>query len=252
MDKVKILIVEDDMIVAADISMQLTLLGYEVTGILPRGEDVKAHIQGTPPDMVLMDIQLKGSMDGIATSQMIYDEFKIPVIFLTANADNASFQRAKQTRPYAFISKPFENLDLTRAIELVISRLAIEQEDKILLTQENSVPEGTPYLLDDRIFVRYNNRMVKVFLSDIQFVVAERSYCKINTATKEFLMTASLKQFIEKLTLPQFMRVHRSYLINLTKVDEISEGYEFVRIGKNNIPVSRSHREELARRLQLL
>lgn len=120
---IKILIVEDEMLIGAKISMLLTNLGYEVTGILPRGEEAIAHVKENPPDIILLDINLKGKMDGIETAASLQQK-NIPVIYLTANSDEATFNRAKQTRPAAFIKKPFKQLDLQRAIELTISRLA--------------------------------------------------------------------------------------------------------------------------------
>ncbi|MCD8539699.1 MAG: response regulator [Leadbetterella sp.] len=108
MDKVQIMIVEDDMIIAADIMMQLNQLGYEVIGIFPRGEDALKQLEATKPDIVLMDINLKGKMDGIEVGQAIFDRYALPLIYLTANADDATFNRAKTTKPFAFISKPFK------------------------------------------------------------------------------------------------------------------------------------------------
>ncbi|HRA74148.1 MAG TPA: response regulator, partial [Flavobacterium sp.] len=123
-----ILIVEDEMIIAANISLQLTHLGYEVTGIIPRAEEVLPNIRLHVPDILLLDINLKGDIDGIQLAHLIQKEFKIPIIYLTANADEAHFERAKETNPYAFISKPFKKLDLQRAIELTIIRIQNETE----------------------------------------------------------------------------------------------------------------------------
>ena len=120
---IKILVVEDEMLIGAKISMLLTNLGYEVTGILPRGEDALINVEENKPDIIVLDINLKGKIDGIETATILQQK-NIPVIYLTANADDATFNRAKLTRPTAFISKPFKQLDLQRAIELTIIHLA--------------------------------------------------------------------------------------------------------------------------------
>ncbi len=125
-----VLIVEDEMIIAANIALQLNHLGYQVNGIIPRAEEVLPHIKQQVPDILLMDINLKGEMDGIELAGLIRNEFKIPIIYLTANADEAHFNRAKSTNPYAFISKPFKKIDLQRAIELTIIRVA--EENKVI------------------------------------------------------------------------------------------------------------------------
>ena len=101
---IKILIVEDEMIIGAKISMFLSELGYEVTGILPRAEEVLLQLEENQPDIALLDIQLKGNMDGVALAQILHQEHHIPVIFLTANSDEATFQRAKAAKPYAFLA----------------------------------------------------------------------------------------------------------------------------------------------------
>ena len=89
--KIKILIVEDEMIIAANISLQLTTLGYEVTGIIPRGEDALLHIEDNQPDILILDINLKGKLDGIETAEAMQKTHSIPVIYLTANTIYTSY-----------------------------------------------------------------------------------------------------------------------------------------------------------------
>ncbi len=249
MEKVKILIVEDDMIIAADISMQLTRMGYDITGILPRGEDALDHVAQNTPDIILMDIMLKGEMDGVETAQKIYERFQIPLIFLTGNTDEATFNRAKVARPEAYISKPFKKLDLVRAIDLVVSKIQEADAPKLRIIEGNDRDTAGKYLLDDRIFVRLKDRMVKIYIKDILFAEAERNYCRVQTADREYLMTVPLKAFEDKLQADEFFRVHCSFVINLTKIDELSDTY--LVIGKKKIPVSKSHRAELMDRLKL-
>lgn len=250
MSAVKVLVVEDEMIIAADISMFLESIGYEVTGILPRGEDALKSIAQTPPDLVLMDIFLKGSMDGIETARYIYERYQIPVIYLTANADDATFERAKTTRPYAFISKPFQPSDVQRAIELALARLAEEHSGQSLLHFNKNEEES--YILADRIFVRHKGKMTKILLQDILYAEAARSYCKIFTLDMEFLMSIALGKLEEKLESNNFLRIHRSYIVNLQKIDTISEDRSYIDIGGQALMVGRTFREELARRLQIL
>lgn len=245
--QIDIMVVEDDMIIAADISMQLTQLGYNVSAILPKGEDALAQLQHSQPDIILMDVGLKGDLDGVDTAQEILNNYEIPVIFLTANSDPETFRRAKHTRPFAFITKPFEAIDLERSLELLVSRLETEKEET---PKENEQSDPDSFILSDRIFIRFRERMVKVFLNDIKYIEAERAYCRIHTTDKEYLITLPLKAFSEKLAADQFLRVHRSFMVNLSKVDELAE--EYVVIGKKMIPVSKNYREEVARRLRTI
>ncbi|MEZ4793049.1 MAG: LytTR family transcriptional regulator DNA-binding domain-containing protein [Gelidibacter sp.] len=243
---IKILIVEDEMIIAANISLQLSSLGYEVTGIVPRGEEALAHIKQAQPDIVLMDIALKGELDGVETVQVMQNDYDIPIIYLTANADDSNFNRAKSTNPYAFISKPFKKLDLQRAIELTVNRLQSEN-DNVKHSNENTM---SPFILSDCIFVRHHEKMVKVDIKDILYIEAERNYCRIHSKDKEYLLVMTLKYMDEKLPDRHFIRVHRSFIVNISQIDEVATSH--IVIARKAIPVSKALKEELLNRLQTI
>ena len=245
-----IYIVEDDMIIAADISMQLTKLGYTISGISIRAEDALLSIDQNPPDLVLMDINLSGKMNGIEASAEILEKNQIPVIFLTSNSDDATFQAALKTKPYAFISKPFQKAQLERAIGLVANRINSEANLKV----ENSPTEKTDHIstMEDRLFIRHNGQMVKVTIDDILYVEADRTYCKVVTRSKEFLLSIPVSKFEVNLPSSTFLRIHRSFLVNLSKIDAVSEYQEFVTIGTKQLPVSRRQKDELVKRLKLV
>ncbi|WCO02735.1 LytR/AlgR family response regulator transcription factor [Psychroserpens ponticola] len=245
---IKILIVEDEMIIAANISLQLTTLGYDIIGIVPRAEEAITCVKHDLPDIVLMDINLKGDLDGIDTVKRIQKEHEIAVIYLTANADETNFNRAKSTHPHAFISKPFKKLDLQRAIELTVDRLQQENNDNVEIS--SSVAESSPFMLSDCIFVRHNDKMVKVHINDIFYIEAERNYCRIYSKGKEYLLVITLKDMDEKLPNKHFLRVHRSFIVNLSQIDEIATSH--IVIAKKAIPVSKTLKEELLKRLQTI
>jgi DNA-binding LytR/AlgR family response regulator len=244
---IKILIVEDETIIAARISLELDELGYEVTGVATRAEQALSHCQESPPDIVLLDINLKGKMDGVELAKELNQHQNIPIVYLTANADEATFNRAKSTLPYAFITKPYKKLDLQRALELVVSRLNAEKSETN--TEKSS---DAPYILSDRIFVRHKDRMVKVVIEDILFVKADGSYCLITTEENEYILTVPLKTLEESLPGSSFMRVHRSYLVNLNKIEALNDNQEYLSLGGNkHVPVSRRFKSEVLNRLRL-
>ncbi len=176
------------------------------------------------------------------------ENINIPIIYLTANADEATFERAKPTRPQAFISKPYKKLDLQRAIELAISRMAEQHQTISTTTTEES--SETPFILSDRIFVRYKNKMVKLFLKDILYIEAERSYCRIQANDTEFLLSMPLRVLAEKLDSGQFFRIHRSFIVNLRQIDEIAETH--IVVSKKVIPIGKSYKEEFAQRIRMI
>jgi DNA-binding LytR/AlgR family response regulator len=243
--KTKILIVEDEMIIAANISLQLTTLGYEVIGIIPRGEEALAHIEQQQPDILLLDINLKGVLDGVETAQIMQKKFNIPIIYLTANADEVHFNRAKSTNPYAFIAKPFKKLDLERAIELTLNRV-----NSVKSQNTDSIEKQNPFILSDSIFVKHLEKMVRVDIKDILYIEAERNYCRIYSKQKEYLLVMTLKDINEKLPQKHFIRVHRSYIVNLSQIEEVATSH--IVIAKKAIPVSKTLKEELLKRLQTI
>lgn len=240
MEKTRILIVEDDMIIAANISLQLSNLGYEVTGIETKAETAIHHALETKPDMILMDIQLKGESSGIDAAHAIRKYLDIPLIYLTANIDDSTFQKAKETHPYAFIAKPFTNLNLERTIALV--------EDKVKEKRENvSVEDTFVDSQEDRIFIRNNNKLVKVMLDDILYVEADRNYCKITTEGQTFMVVSPMNKLCEKIDPRHFVRIHRSFVVNFAKLDAVAES--FVEVKGKLIPIGKQYKEDLHKML---
>jgi len=137
----KILVVEDERVVARDIEKRLKKLGYVVTLTVASGEEAIKKTAETRPDLVLMDIQLKGKMDGIEAAERIRTDFDIPVIYLTAFADEETLQRAKATEPFGYILKPFDERDLHTAIEIAFRRRLAEAAVRVALEKEKELSE---------------------------------------------------------------------------------------------------------------
>jgi CheY-like chemotaxis protein len=120
MNKRRILVVEDERLVAKHIENMVRGLGYEISGVAATGEDAVRITLETLPDLVLMDIMLRGDMDGIGASEQIWEKAAIPVVYLTAYADEATLERAKVTDPFGYLLKPFEERELYTAIEMAL------------------------------------------------------------------------------------------------------------------------------------
>lgn len=127
MNKSRILIVEDEAIVAMVIKRRLKDLGYIVSGVASTGKDAITKVEGTFPDLVLMDIRLKGDMDGIEATKIIKDRFSLPVVYLTAHSDDVTFKKAKETDPDGYILKPFTEKDLSTTIEIALHKFRKEK-----------------------------------------------------------------------------------------------------------------------------
>ncbi len=130
LENFKILIVEDEFLVSADLKHQLESLEYEVIGIASTGTDAIRIAKEKFPDIILMDIILKGDMDGIDAAKQIYEYYDIPIVYLTGNYDNHILERAKVTQPYGYIIKPFNPEELHSVIEMAGYKHLIEQRTK--------------------------------------------------------------------------------------------------------------------------
>ena len=235
MTKIRVALVEDEPIIAADLENQLTKSGLDVIGSFESGEEILDFLDDHQPDVILMDIQLFGSLDGVDTAHLINKKMEVPIIFLTSNTDSKTFNRAKLTFPHAFLSKPFRIKDVLHSINLALEDTESDEDNA-----EELVTAGP---MGDRIFIRDRNYLNKVMINDILMIEADGAYSKIITSEKEYVLSQTLKKIEEKITHDSLIRIHRSYIVNLHHVDKLSDGY--VHIGDLRIPVSRSFRKEL-------
>ncbi|WP_440948479.1 response regulator [Methanosarcina sp. T3] len=132
----RILIVEDEHIVAIGIKRMLKGLGYTVTGVASSGEDAISKAESTFPDLVLMDIMLKGELDGVEAAKEIKERFDVPVVYLTAYSDSNIVERVKKTAPFGYIVKPFDEKDLHSNIEISLHRYRKEKENQEAIEEE--------------------------------------------------------------------------------------------------------------------
>lgn len=252
MEKLNIFIVEDESIVAKDIQNSLTKLGYNVVGFANNGKDAIEKIIELMPDLILMDIMIKGPLTGIEVSEKIKEKMNVPVIFLTAYADEGTLSRAKITEPYGYILKPFKEIDLHSTIEMAVYK---HQKDSALLKERDflySLVENKDEKAKDILFVKSNSRLVKVYLKDIYFVEALKDYVIINTEFSRYTVHSTMKELDKKLGNVEFVRVHRSFIARLDKIQSIDNANVVLENEKKIIPVGGSYREELMQKLNLL
>ena len=250
MAKSKILIVEDESIVAKDIQNSLKKLGYLVPTIISSGEKAIEEIEENRPELVLMDIMLKGQMTGIEAANVIRDRFQIPVIFLTAYADDNTISQAKIAEPYGYIIKPFKEKELQTTIEM-----ALYKHDKDMnLRKErdlyHSIIENKEN--KDSIFVRADYRLNKINYTDIFFVEALKDYVVINTSDNSFTTHTTMKEMVRILPSKDFVRVHRSFIVRLDKIFSIKYPDLVIEGKMKVIPIGGLYRKELYGRLNLI
>lgn len=250
MAKTSVLVVEDESIVAKDIQNSLKKLGYNVPSVENTGEDAIQSAAEHKPDLILMDIMLKGDISGIDAAEQIRKRYQIPVIFLTAYADESTLSKAKVTEPYGYIIKPFKEIDLHTSIEMALYKHGKEQEVKKERDLYSSIVLDKS--ADDCIFVKSNSRLVKVKTSDIYFVEALKDYVIIHTSDSKYTVHSTMKDMVAKLSNTEFLRVHRSFIVRVDKIVAIEQNNLVIEDDKKIIPVGGSYRDELHSRLKFV
>jgi two-component system, response regulator PdtaR len=166
----KILVVDDEAIITMQLEERLSAMGYTVAGMASSGEDAIEKARRLTPDLVLMDIVMPGKMNGIEATKIITKELDIPVVFVTAYADDAIIEKAKSARPYGYIVKPFNELEIKAAIEVALFRKAAEKEEKTLLVsarEDIRAGPGTGQPLPDDLACLDLPEIKTVLLQDI-------------------------------------------------------------------------------------
>ena len=250
MPKTNVLVVEDESIVSKDIQHSLKKLGYNIVGAASTGERAFELASSEKPDIILMDIMLKGDINGIETAQRVKEELQIPVIYLTAYADESTLEKAKVTEPYGYIIKPFKEVDLHTSIEMALYKFSKEKEvlkarDLFYSLIENKESKGF-------IFVKSKSRLVKIKTADIYFVEALKDYVVINTMESRYTIHSTMKDIIAKLEPDNFIRVHRSFIVRLDKIASIEYPNLHLENDKKIVPIGGSFKEELIKKLNLI
>jgi DNA-binding LytR/AlgR family response regulator len=248
--EIKILVVEDEKIVAKDIQNCLIKIGYDVIGIASNGETALSLIESESPDLILMDIMLKGSMSGVDIAKVVKDKYNIPVIFLTAYADEHTLAKAKVTEPYGYIIKPFKEIDLHTSIEMALYKHGKEKEykkerDLLYSLVENTDSKGY-------VFVRSDSKLVKLKMSDIYYIEALKDYVVINTKETRYTVHSTMKHFESRLQNSLFTRVHRSFIVRLDKIASIDMPNIVMEDINKVITIGGSYKDDLLKKLELL
>ena len=244
MTAIKILIIEDEAIIAENLRMILENYGYDVVDIAARYEEAITAIEKYKLDFVLLDITIKGEKDGIELAHFINDNYGLPFVFLTSHSDKATIDRAKSTSPYGYLIKPFDNEDVYAAIEMALSRFAAQLGDE----QKNQIdPLGdvgvieTAFSHNDSIFVRHKNAYQKLLFENIVWLEADDNYTRLNTEKQQFITRLSLKNLNSKLP-SYFFRVHKSFVINCKKISAFNSSHVY--LGEKAIPIGRRKQAE--------
>ena len=248
-DKIHIMIVEDESIVAMDLATGLEQDGYIVTGIADNYTDAVSLFSAGQVDILLMDIHIQGDKDGVDTAEALMKINLVPLIYLTAFTDPVTIERVKHTNPAAFLTKPYTLQNVRIAIDLALHNFA---ETKTHIGKARVLPmhsttgkrnEKELFLqLREYIFIKQNYRFVKFRLSEILFAEADNNYVNIHTQGQKYALRLSLSDLLERLQFSRLIRIHRSYAVNLDAINSFDD--QLIKIGNQEIPIGRNYRQE--------
>ncbi|WP_299208441.1 response regulator [uncultured Dokdonia sp.] len=228
MKKPKIYIVEDDPIIAATIETALQKQGYRVIGDSENYATALHQIHKLRPDLILLDIQLEGDQDGIDLALEL-DKEDIPYLYLTSQTDPETITRVKKTKPLGYIVKPFTENGLRSNIELAWHNLSLTAKEYVLIKAEGYVH--------------------KIDQTTIKYLKAFDNYCYVVTTSKTLLVPHTLKHTVSKLNTSNFVKTHRSYIVNKHHIISIAQ--DKVILKEESIPLSTANRPVLLKLLQL-
>ncbi len=246
MCKVKILVVEDEIIIADDICEMLSGLGYQTPEPVINYSEALIAIEKYNPDIAILDIQLAGSKNGIDLAWKIKEDYDFPFIFLTSYSDSATVEKAKKATPSAYLVKPFNKDDLYTSIEMALYNYSVKSGS---LQPSGKESKENDFIIKDTFFIKDKHLFYKVKFSEIIYIKAEHVYVEINTNTKKkYLSRRSLTELAEKLP-ENFFRIQRSYIVNLDYLSVIN--YTNVVVDGNTLPIGKNYRDELMKRINL-
>lgn len=219
MSTIKILVVEDEVLIAEHIKDYLHSFGMENIFLAHNKKIALQAIDHIKPDLILLDLHLEKPLDGIEIAKMIDDHWPVPYIFITANADRLIIQEAVHTKAVAYITKPLKKTDLFAAVQIAIkSNLSVDT--KCLLVKDSG-------------------STLRVPVNEISYIESSGNYIHIHTKKQKIISRQSLEWAEEQLPKHQFLRVHRSFVVNTNFVTKITTKSLF--ISETEIPISRAN-----------
>ena len=242
-----ILVVEDEVLAADRIEMLIDKLGYECQEIVDNSTDALAAMEHLVPDLVLMDINIRGAYDGIELADLIQAQHPVPIIFVTSLHDDFTFRRIARTNPVAYIVKPFSDVQLGRTIDLVFQQLA-EKEAAINDQVQVSVrPEQADYF-----FIKKGKILEKLPLLEVLYLEADGRYSVIHLAQRKYLVRLPLKELCQVFHQLDLIQVHRSYFVHKNKIDRMNLEDFVVEIAGHQVPLSRREKDAVLERLRVV
>lgn len=235
-ENLNVLIVEDNFSFCLEMEILVQKLNHTVIGIVDNSGDALVEILDKKPDIILMDIDIKGKLSGIDIADKIR-HLKIPIIFITSFNNDEQYTKASSIENSTYIIKPVDQFTLKGAISLLM---------KYSLGSFSSQKHEELHLKEGALYLKRKNDFHRVEINDILYIESSRVYCKtITKKNDEFLNRISLNEYSLLLNCPNFIKPHRSFLVNSNRITKVNLNENVIIIDEHNVPISRSAKNEL-------
>jgi DNA-binding LytR/AlgR family response regulator len=239
----KVLLIEDEIITATDLKETLEKYDFQIIGIAKNSTETKNFLQTQLPDIAIIDVQLKNSQEnGIEIAHYIKKEYNLPFVFLTANSETETFNKAKELKPAAYLLKPYRHKELAFQIELAYQHYFANKREK-----------NNPYQADD-LFLPYNKGHQRINKNDVVLLQAGGAYVNVYLidSIKPFLFTMNLGYISQFFNQNHFLQVSRSSLININFLERFDSENIYLKGIKDKISLSQNRKQEFLKRVAII
>lgn len=239
----RVLIVEDDFIYVKALEVLLSDIKMDVVNSTGDSEEAFRLIKAIKPDIILLDVNLKGKWNGIEIADYIRkNELPILVIYLTSAIDETTFRKAKETAPYSYITKPLDKENFKRTLFLACKHKKEQSKHTIIDHSETQIQE-------EYVIVKIDKALHKINISDIFLINVEGKYCSLVIGKKEIRAKISLNELLDKIDSPEFIKVNRSSVVNVKKIESYDLEKNIVHIGAHCMLISRRNKTKVKQAL---
>jgi two-component system, LytTR family, response regulator LytT len=238
-EPIKVLVVEDDLLTSQLIRKALSNSNYKIIAVVKSAINALDILDTTVIDIAIVDIQIDGEKNGIWLGKKIQHHYKLPFIYLSAEKNKGQVELAINSKPCGYLIKPFNKTQLITSIELAISKYNSENFEQI--TKPKQTQDTDKW--NTTIFIKSEQGHRSIRVSDILFIKSELKYIEIQTQERKYLIRYGLNEFLQILPKEYFFKVHRSYIVNVKRIEHIKS--TFLEIADTQIPIGSKYREKL-------
>lgn len=237
-----ILVVEDELSFALELEILLREIGYSMLAVVDNSEDAMKAITAQQPDLILMDVDIRGRYSGVELAEQLAP-LQLPILFITCYQDEVTYRRTQQVNALGYLVKPISKYTLITAIQSIISNLGTK---RFIASQEET------FVRDNTLFFKRRNVYEKIQIDAIDYIKAYVDYTMAFCATEQYILSITMRQFLNLLSNKNFLRTHRSYIVNIDKVTAVSSSENKLWINNVIIPISRRLKKEVLAQIHLI